>query len=352
MAVTDLPHDLGARRLGGARRRPSSSVATLSGLAALLAAVALLSLAVGARDVPLGVVWAALTAHDPAITEHLVVLDLRLPRLLVGLAVGAALGVAGVLMQGLTRNPLADPGLLGVNAGACLAVVLGIYVGGITASGALAGLAFAGAALVSIAVYALGSLGRGAATPVRLALAGTALTSLLLALVQGVLLLSPDTLDAYRFWVVGSLAGTEPAAILALLPALALGTLLALWASASLNAVALGDEAAVALGVRLGLARTATLAAVALLCGGATAAAGPIAFVGLVVPHVARALLGPDLRLGVLAALLLGPILLVGADVLGRVVLPPGEVQVGIMTGLVGGPLFVLVVRRMRVMAP
>ena len=353
MTANAGPTHARARSLAGAgRKRLSGRLALLASLAVMALAVALVSLAVGARDIPLATVWAALTAPDLTLTEHLVVRDLRLPRLLAGLAVGAALGVAGVLMQAVTRNPLADPGLLGVNAGACLAVVLGIRLFGVLETSRLVWLAFAGAALVSGLVYSLGSMGRGAATPVRLALAGMALTALLLSVVQGVLLTSQDTLDTYRFWVVGSLARADMDMLAALVPAMTMGLALAFWTSASLDAVALGDEAALALGVRLGLTRVATLAAVALLCGAAVAGAGPIAFVGLVVPHVARALLGPDQRLCILAALALGPILLVGADILGRIVLPPGEVQAGIMTGLIGGPLFVLVVRRMRIMQP
>ncbi|MBP1807533.1 FecCD family ABC transporter permease [Rubellimicrobium aerolatum] len=338
-----------ARPAAPLRRR---RLGALAGLAVLLGAVVVAALAVGARPVPPGVVLDALLSPDPALPDHLVVRELRLPRLAVGLLVGAALGVAGVLMQGITRNPLADPGLLGINAGASLALVGAVRWAGVTDPGRLVWFAFAGAGLVAGLVQALGSLGRGAATPVRLALAGAALTSLLASLVSAILLIDPEVLQVYRFWVVGSLAGAERSALLPLLPAFTLGLGLAVWAGAALNALALGDDAARSLGVRIGLARAGVLLAVTLLSGASVALAGPVAFVGLVVPHLARAALGPDQRLGVLAAALLGPVVLLLADVAGRVVLPPGEVPVGIMTGLVGGPAFVWIVRRLRILQP
>jgi iron complex transport system permease protein len=341
-----------ARRFSGPRRRLSTRLLILAVLVASALLVALVSLAVGARDIPLGTVWEAMVQPDRSISDHLVVRDLRVPRLVAGLVVGAALGVAGVLMQGITRNPLADPGILGVNAGASLGVVLAIWLLGFTNLGQLMWFSFAGAGVISAAVYALGSLGRGSATPLRLALAGSAMTSLILSLVQAILLSSQDTLDTYRFWVVGSLSGSETLSLAPIWAPLALGLLLALLSAHALNAVALGDDAARSLGVSLGAARGGTLAAVALLCGVSVAIAGPVAFVGLVVPHVARALMGPDQRLGLLASLAIGPILVVGCDVLGRIVMPPGEVQVGIMTGIIGGPAFVLVVRRMRILQP
>ncbi|WP_210530467.1 FecCD family ABC transporter permease [Rubellimicrobium arenae] len=339
---------------GSARpsRSGASRLLSFALLAALSVGMALAALAIGARPIPPGTVLTALLAPDAAQAEHLVVWQLRLPRLLVGVVVGVALGMSGVLMQGITRNPLADPGLLGINAGASLAVVVAIRFGGVADPGLLALVAFAGAGTVAALVYGLGSLGRGAATPVRLALAGAALTALLLALVSALVLTSQDTFQVFRFWVVGSLSAAEATELARLLPAFGTGVLLALWAGAGLNAIALGDDAARALGVRLGLARAGTLAAVALLSGSAVALAGPISFVGLAVPHLARAIVGPDQRLCVLAAAALGPVLLLGADVAGRVILPPGEVQVGVMTGLIGGPAFIWIVRNMRVLQP
>jgi iron complex transport system permease protein len=337
-----------ARLLSPLGRRRWLRIAGLGVLAAGLAAAVLLSLAVGARPVPIGVVIEALTAFDAADTFHLVVHDLRLPRTMVGIAVGLALSVAGALMQAITRNPLADPGLLGVNSGASLAAVIAIWGLHVTSLGTLVWFALAGAGTIAVLVYMLGSLGRGGATPVRLALAGAAINALLFALVSAVLLLSKETLDIYRFWIVGSLTGAAGIVLRDLLPFLAGGLALALIAGRSLNAVALGDDTARALGTRLGLTRVITMMAITLLCGAAVAAAGPIGFVGLVVPHLARAWCGGDQRWLIAYSAILGPIVLVLSDVAGRVVLPPGEVQVGIMTALIGGPLFVGIVRNIR----
>jgi iron complex transport system permease protein len=329
-------------------RRRALRVAGLGILALGLALTLVLSLSVGARPIDFGTALQGLFAFDPSISDHLVVHDLRLPRTVVGIAVGLSLAVAGGLMQAITRNPLADPGLLGVNSGASLAVVIGIWVLHITALGTLVWFAFVGAGIVAIAVYALGSLGRGGATPVRLTLAGAAIHALLLSLVSAVLLLSKETLDVYRFWMVGSLTGAARIGPTELLPILGLGIVFAVLAARSLNAIALGDDAARALGTRLNLTRAVTMLAITLLCAGAVAAAGPIVFVGLVVPHAARAWCGPDQRWLLAYSALLGPIVLVLSDVLGRVILPPGEVQVGIMTALIGGPLFVAIVRNIR----
>lgn len=334
--------------LNPAGKRQSLRVAGALVLAIGLLAVGLSSLGFGARAMPISTVIEALIHFDPALTDHLVVHDLRLARTITGIFVGVALSVAGVLMQAITRNPLADPGLLGVNSGASFFVVCGIWLFGVHQLSGLVWFAFAGAGIVSVLVYLLGSMGRGGANPVRLALAGAAMHALLFALISAIILINQQSLNVYRFWVVGSLAGAETVALDDLAPFLFAGLVLAALAAASLNAMALGDETAKALGTRLTLTRLTTMGAVTLLCGCAVAAAGPIGFVGLVVPHAARAWVGADQRWLILYALLLGPILLLGSDVLGRVIMPPGEVQVGIMTALIGGPLFVLIVRRIR----
>ena len=323
----------------------------LGGMAVLVGGLmltVLASLAFGARPVSLLTVVEALLRFDPANDDQLVVHDLRLPRTLVGLVVGAALAVAGALMQALTRNPLADPGLLGVNSGAAFAVVMAIWVFGIAAPGVLLWISLAGAGAVATFVYALGFVGGGGATPVRLALAGATVHALLIGLIGGVLMLSQETLDTYRFWIVGSLGGADGTVMVQLLPFTLIGLALAAMAAQALNALALGDEAAQALGTRLWLARATTLLAITLLCGAAVATAGPVGFVGLVVPHLARAWCGADQRWTLVYSALLGPILLLLCDVAGRVIFPPGEVQVGIMTALLGGPLFVAIVRRIR----
>lgn len=304
------------------------------------------SIAYGTKSIPAGTVWDALWHHDPTSNDHLIVRTLRIPRTVVGLAVGAALGLSGAVMQGVTRNPLADPGILGIEAGAALAVVVGIYSFGIATLAGYVWFAFAGAALASVVVYALGSLGRGGATPVKLALAGAALAALLQSLTSAVLLLDVETLDQFRFWIVGSLAGRDGTVAAQVTPFLVVGAVLALASARSLNTLALGDDMARSLGQRVQLARGIAALSVVILCGAATAAAGPIAFVGLTVPHVARAIVGPDYRWILPWSLVLGPTLLLSADVLARLVARPGELQVGIVTALVGAPFFIALVRR------
>lgn len=329
-----------------ARRRSVRVVGLLVAVVVLAFAV-LLSLAVGAKPIPLSTVVRAFTDFDGS-NDHLVVRELRLPRTIVGLLVGAALGVAGALMQAITRNPLADPGLLGVNAGAALAVVFGIAVLGITSLSAFVWLAFAGAMVTSVVVYALGSLGRGGATPVRLALAGAALSALLGAFTSALILLDQQTLDQYRFWAVGSLSGRDETVMMQVLPFIVVGLVVGLACARPLNALGLGEEAARSLGTRVGWTRIATAVSVTLLCGAATAACGPIGFIGLVVPLAARAIVGPDQRWLLPYSAVLGPFVILVCDVVGRVIARPGEVQVGIMTAAIGGPAFVVLVRRVR----
>jgi iron complex transport system permease protein len=270
-------------------------------------------------------------------------------RTLLGLTVGAALGLAGAVMQGVTRNPLADPGLLGVNAGAALAIVSGLYFFGITSSSSYVWFAFVGAAVAGVVVYALGAMGRGGATPVKLAIAGAAVSALMASLTSAMLLLDSATLDQYRFWAVGSIAGRELDVLWGVLPFILLGIAIALLLGRELNGLALGEDVARSLGQRVGLVRLGAAASVVLLCGGATAAAGPIWFVGLTVPHVARALTGPDHRWLLPYSMLIGAVLLTLADVIGRVLVRPGELEVGIVTAFLGAPVFIAFVRRRRI---
>jgi iron complex transport system permease protein len=331
--------------LGGRRRSRTGIVA----LGCALGAIVLASLAVGAKSIPVGTVIDAFTSYDATDTDHLVVRELRLPRTIIGLLVGAALGVAGALMQGVTRNPLADPGILGVNAGASFAVVLAIWAFGIGSVIGLVWFAFVGAAATSIVVYVLGSIGRGGATPVRLALAGAALSALLFALTRAITLLDTSTLDQFRFWAVGSLSGRDADVAWQLSPFVVVGLVLAVGVSRPLNALGLGEDAAAALGVKVNTTRAVSGVSIMLLCGAAVAAVGPIGFVGLVVPHAVRFLVGPDQRWLLPTCALAGPTLLLGCDTIGRVIARPGEVQVGIMTAAIGGPAFVYLVRRMKV---
>nr|WP_233604595.1 iron chelate uptake ABC transporter family permease subunit [Micromonospora sp. HM5-17] len=316
---------------------------------ALLIVLALCSIAVGSRQIPLDEVVMALvdrSAADPQIAA--IIWGVRLPRTLLGLLIGAALGLSGALMQGLTRNPLADPGLLGVSAGGALGVVVAVGGFGIGALYGYIWFAFAGALLASVVVYLLGSLGRGGSTPVKVALAGVAVTFLLNSLTNVVVLRDPQALNRYRFWAAGSLAGPDGATILAVLPFLAVGVVLALATAPALNSLALGDDVATALGRRVGLVRLQGTLAVTLLAGAAVAVAGPIVFVGLVVPHVARLITGPNHRWLLPFTMVLAPALLLLADVVGRIVARPSEVGVGIVAAFLGGPFFIALVRRRR----
>ena len=329
----------------GSRTR---QVVGLGVMAAALLVAVLASLSTGAKPIPVSTVVDAFWSFDPSATDHLIVRELRLWRTVVGMGVGSALAVAGALMQGVTRNPLADPGLLGVNAGASFAVVLAIWALGLQSLLGLVWFAFGGAALATALVLALGSMGRGGANPVRLVLAGVALAALLGSLTASVTLLDQAVLDRFRFWAVGSLSGLDSTVVFQILPFLAVGMLIALALSRQLNALALGEEVARSLGIGLGRVRFWAVVAVTLLCGAAVAACGPIGFVGLVVPHAARVVSGADQRWLIPACALLGPTLLLVCDTVGRIIARPAEVQVGITTAAIGGVVFVAVVRRVR----
>ncbi|WP_284750383.1 FecCD family ABC transporter permease [Amycolatopsis sp. RTGN1] len=331
------------------RTRSLSLTAGLLVLAAAVAAAVLLSVAVGTRGLSPGTVLDALFHFQPGNPDHLVVRELRLPRTLAGVLAGVALGLSGAVIQGATRNPLADPGLLGVNAGAALFVVLGIGTFGIASVGGYVWFGFAGAAAAGAVVYGIGSLGRVGATPVKLALAGAAVSAALASVTSGLLLTDATTFDQYRFWQVGSLAGRDATTITQAVPFIVVGVVLALVAARMLNALALGEDVARSLGQNVPAARLVCALAVVVLCGAATAIAGPIAFVGLTVPHVARLVTGPDHRWLLPYSALLAPLLLLVSDVVGRVVARPAEVQVGIITALLGAPVFVFLVRRRKV---
>jgi len=337
--------DAVARRPSVRSRAWTRSVGLLAAIV-LLAAVTACSLAYGAKAMPLQTVWDAFTEFDPQNNDHLIVRSLRVPRTIIGLLVGAALGLAGAVMQGVTRNPLADPALLGIEAGASLAVVAGISAFNIGSLSGYVWFAFAGAAAASAVVYGLSSFGHRRSTPLKLALAGTAVAALLSSLTSAVLLLDVTTLDQFRFWVVGSLAGRDDAIIWDVIPFIAVGAVLSVGVGSGLNTLALGDDIARGLGQRVAVIRAVSAFAVVLLCGAATAAAGPIAFVGLTVPHVARAICGPDYRWILPWSMVLAPTLLLGADVIGRLVARPGELQVGIVTAIIGAPFFIALVRR------
>ena len=327
---------------------PNTRAAGLAGCIGLLALSVVASLAIGSRQVPFSEVVAAFTAYDGS-DAHAIVRDLRVPRTGLGILVGASLGAAGALMQGTTRNAVAEPGILGINGGASLAVVIAISALGISSVPAYTGFALAGAAITSLLVFAIGASGRGGPTPVRLALAGAVMASLTLSLTSAVLVFHTRTLDEFRFWVVGSIAGRDEGVLLAVAPFAAAGLAIALLAGRSLNALSLGDEVARSLGEHVTRARAVGAAGAVLLAAAAVAAAGPIAFLGLIVPHVARALVGPDYRWVVPYSAVLGASLLLAADVIGRIVARPGELEVGIVTALLGAPFFIWIVRRRRI---
>ncbi|WP_027941355.1 FecCD family ABC transporter permease [Amycolatopsis taiwanensis] len=329
-----------------ARPKVLSRTAGLFLVFAALVAAVLLSIAVGSRGLSLGTVLDSLFHFDSGNYDHLVVHEQRLPRTLAGILAGVALGLSGAIIQGATRNPLADPGLLGVNSGAALFVVLSISTLGITSVNGYVWFGFAGAAAAGAVVYGISSLGRVGATPVKLALAGTAVSAAVSSVTSALLLTDSTTFDQYRFWQVGSLTGRNLDAILQAIPFIAAGVLLALVSSRMLNALALGEDVARALGQNVPLARLVCALAVVVLCGSATAIAGPIAFVGLAVPHVARLITGPDHRWLLPYSALLAPLLLLASDVVGRVIARPAEVQAGIITAVVGAPLFIVLVRR------
>jgi iron complex transport system permease protein len=315
---------------------------------AVLVLVVLASIAIGSKDIALPTVIDALFHYSDS-DDHAIIMALRVPRTVLGLVVGTALGLSGALIQALTRNPLADPGILGVNAGASFFVTLAVGLFGFTSIGSYIWFAFLGAVVATVLVYAIGSVGRGAATPIRLTLAGVAISAVLSGIQSGLALLDPMTFDRMRFWGAGSLTAPGYDNILVATPFVAVGLVLALIATRPLNAIALGDELAASLGANIGRTRIIVVIAVTLLAGAATAAAGPIFFVGLMIPHIARWLVGADQRWIAALTIVLSPVLLLSSDIIGRIVMRPGELQVGLVTAFVGAPVLILLARRRKV---
>ncbi|MEA9391498.1 Fe(3+)-siderophore ABC transporter permease [Acerihabitans sp. TG2] len=303
-----------------------------------------MSLFIGAKAIPVDRVWLALTDGCGS-ADCVIVLDARLPRTLAGLLAGLALGLSGALMQTLTRNPLADPGILGVNAGAGFAVVIGITFFGAASIDSYLWFAFAGALAAALLVALIGALGRGRLNPIRLTLAGVALGAVLDGMASGIALLHPLVYDQLRFWQAGSLDIRNMTAVNLVIWPIMLGTALTLYLTGALNALSMGNELASALGTRVGLTQLVGLTAITLLCGSATALVGPIAFVGLMMPHIARWITGPDHRWIMPWTLVLTPVLLLGSDMIGRVIVP-GELRVSVITALVGAPVLIVLVRR------
>ncbi|HEY0737464.1 MAG TPA: iron ABC transporter permease [Herpetosiphonaceae bacterium] len=333
-----------ARPLRVVRPRPILMLG-LPGCVALLAVAMMTSIAFGTAEIAAKDVWAALVAYDPSSMEHLIIRTLRVPRAVIAALVGAALAVAGALMQGLTRNPLADPGILGIETGASLGVVSAVFFLNISSLRLYAIFAFIGAAVTAVAVYGLGSLGRGGPTPLKITVAGAIFTALLTSLTTGILILNQRTLEEVRFWLAGSVAGRDLNLLLQVAPYLLVGLVFALALGRQITTISLGDDVARGLGQRTGWVKGLTAIATVLLAGGAVSIAGPIGFVGLVIPHITRFLVGQDYRWILPYAALVGAIFLVLCDVLARLVLSGYELPVGIKTALVGGPVFVYLVR-------
>ncbi|MCC2032002.1 iron ABC transporter permease [Microbacterium sp. BWT-G7] len=329
------------------RRSAAVRLGWLAAAALVLAMLCIASVALGAREVSVGEILTALRGDIDGVAEAAVVT--RIPRTVLAILVGAALALAGTTMQAVTRNPLADPGILGVSGGAALAVVIGIAFFALTDPYATMGLAILGAASAAVFVYAVGSVGRGGATPLKLALAGAATTAAFTSLVSAILLPRVDIMETFRFWQIGGVGGATWDRIATVLPVLAVGAIICLLTARGMNSLALGDDLAAGLGEHVARTRLISSAGAVILCGAATAVAGPIAFVGLVIPHLCRLLVGTDHRWLLPFSALAGAALLVASDIIGRVVARPEEIEVGIVTAFIGAPFFIWIVRRQKV---
>ncbi|MBW4575249.1 MAG: iron ABC transporter permease [Aphanothece sp. CMT-3BRIN-NPC111] len=302
------------------------------------------SMAYGAAELPFKTIYAALTAFDGS-SAHLIVRTIRLPRTLIAIVVGASLAVAGSIMQGLTYNPLAAPDILGINAGAALAVVVAIFLFNDTSASIYAWFGFLGAGVAALAVYLLGSLGRNGMTPLKLTVAGAALTALLSSLTTGILVLNQRTLEEVRHWLAGSVAGRDLNLFIEVLPYIVVGLVVAIALGKQLTTLALGEDVAIGLGQQTAWVKVVAAISVVLLSGSSVAVAGPIGFIGLVVPHIVRFLVGIDYRWILPYSAIMGAILLLLADISARLIIQPQELPVGVMTALVGAPFFIYLAR-------
>lgn len=303
------------------------------------------SLIYGAADIPFSSILTAFTTFDGS-TQHLIILTMRLPRLLTATLVGASLAVAGALMQGLTQNPLAEPGILGIESGAALAIVIVIFGFGISSSTLITFVALFGALVAALTVYFLGSLGTGGATPLNITVAGAALTAMLSSITAGVLILSDRALEEIRFWLAGSLAGRDFNLFLTVMPWMIVGLLTAFALGRQLNALSLGEAIAQSLGQQTARVKVIITITVVILAGTSVALAGPIGFIGLVMPHISRGIVGLDYRIVLPFSALLGASMLVWADLGARSLLRPQEIPVGIIMSLLGTPFLLYLVRR------
>lgn len=317
----------------------------LIGLAAIMVCLGI-SIAFGKSAVPLSTVWTSIFSFDESLREHLIIQSVRVPRALIAMMVGACLGMAGAIMQAVTRNALAGPELFGVNQGAALMIVIHIFILNRSSWEGYLGASFIGAALAGLLVYGLGSVGGRGLTPLRLVLAGSTINLLLGAVTQGILVFDEESLDTMRYWLAGSLTGRNVELFLQVLPFMSVGIIGTVAMSRHIHLLSLGEETAQGLGLRVGLVKVGSLAAVILLAGAAVAIAGPISFIGLAVPHIARYIVGSDYRWILPYAAVLGAVLLLLADVAARFVIPSQEVSAGVVTALLGAPFLVYLAQR------
>ncbi|MFL0165929.1 FecCD family ABC transporter permease [Candidatus Clostridium helianthi] len=316
----------------------------------LLGICVIISLAFGSKNIGISQAINALLNSDDTSFAALVVRE-RIPRTIFSIMAGASLGISGALMQSITRNPIADPSILGVNTGASLFVVIGIAFFNINSANEYIWIALVGAGITSIFVYTIASIGSGGMTPIKLALAGSATSAVLTSLVSVVILPRSEVIDAYRFWQVGSVSGATWESIDLMLPFLIIGLIISIISAPALDILALGDEVATGLGVNIGIIRIICAIAGVILCGATTAIAGPIGFVGLMIPHSIRLIFGSNLRGLVPMSAIGGAVLLTISDVLGRVIGSPGELQVGIITAFLGAPILIIIARKAKVRA-
>jgi iron complex transport system permease protein len=314
-------------------------IGLIAGFLVLLVCL-VVSVAYGAADISWQTVYESLIAFDNS-REHLIIRTIRLPRSLLAMIVGASISTAGAIMQGITRNPLADPGILGINAGAAFAVVMAIFFFGASSPSSYIWYAFAGAGITAVTVYFLAALGRSGITPLNLTIAGAAIAAFLTSLTTAMLIISQQTLEEIRFWLVGSLAGADKSLILQILPYACLGMLLTLIISQQITILSLGEDVARGLGQQTVWVKIVAAVCVLLLNGSAVAVAGSIGFIGLVVPHLVRFWVGVDYRWILPYSAVFGAILLLISDVVARSIAQPQEIPVGIMTALVGAPFFI-----------
>lgn len=315
---------------------------------ALLSIMAIFSISLGAKSIAFTKVIDVLLGNAPDSLEATIILQ-RIPRTVFGILAGGALGISGALMQSITRNPIADPSILGVNTGASLFVVAGIAFFNITVAYQYIWLAIIGAGVTAVFVYSVASMGKDGATPLKLALSGSAVSIVLGSLVSTIMLPNNRVMEAFRFWQVGSIGSATWENIMLISPFLVVGFIISMFISGYLNNLALGDEAATALGTNVVMTRTIGALSSVLLCGATTALAGPIGFVGLIIPHIIRLIFGSEMGKMLPLSFLGSAILMLVSDVIGRIISLPGETEVGIVTAVLGAPVFILAIRKGRV---